>query len=70
MTLELGRARVVYCRGCQHAWRDDGAIALAQVGLTDLMDGCACTCTDDTDPHYEDWVTDPDPDGIPAGAWS
>lgn len=36
---------------------------------------CGCTCTDDSDPHYEDWVVDPpetpvrlDTDGKRAGA--
>lgn len=53
---------VIYCRGCQHAWYDgdDG----------EPNQTCACTCTDDRDPHYEDWVTDPDPADIPEGAWS
>jgi hypothetical protein len=56
---------VVYCRGCQHAWVDTGA------SLIDSGPGeCACTCTDPADPHYEDWVTDPDPADIPAGAWT
>ena len=52
---------VIYCRGCQHAWYDGDDDEPNQA--------CSCTCTDDTDPHYEDWVTDPDPADIPEGAW-
>jgi hypothetical protein len=46
----------VYCRTCKRAWYDG--------------DGCACTCTDVSDPLYENWVTDPDPASVPAEAWT
>jgi hypothetical protein len=53
-----GEAHVVYCRGCQRAWRDIGQ-----------GPECGCTCTDDTDPGYEDWVVDPEFE-LPEGAWA
>jgi hypothetical protein len=67
--LGRGAAHVIYCRGCQHAWYDTGAIALAEVGLDDLTDACSCTCTDGTAPGYEDWVVDPEFE-LPEGAWA
>ncbi len=62
---------IVYCRGCQHAWADGGDIAILNTGLPedDPAADCTCTCTDDLDPRYEDWVTDPDAADIPEGAW-
>lgn len=67
---ETSRSHVVYCRGCQHAWYDNSALLLAETGLVNLLDQCACTCADDTDPHYEDWAVSLDPADIPEGAWS
>lgn len=43
---------VIYCRGCKQHWTDGE---------------CACTCTDGTDPHYEDWVVGADPAAKGAG---
>ncbi len=60
---------VIYCNGCRHAWQDYGAVTMAAIGLADLMDQCSCVCTDETAPHYEDWVIDPPAETIPEGAW-
>ncbi len=51
---------VIYCRGCRKTWHDDS---------TGFGDGeCSCVCTDETAPHYEDWMIDPPPPGtIPEG---
>ena len=63
-------AHTVYCRGCQHAWIDDGGGALAHLaGWPETGADCACTCSEPADPRYEDWVTDPDPEDVPLGAW-
>ena len=68
-------SHVVYCRGCQHAWIawDIPIVwldAADRVAARTAIDDCTCTCIDDSDPRYEDWVADPDPDGIPPGAWA
>ena len=66
----LPPAHVIYCRGCQHAWAAlDVSLIELDAGTRAAVDDCACTCADDTDPRYEDWVTDPDPADIPPGAW-
>jgi hypothetical protein len=72
VTGTAGNARVVYCRGCQQAWHDSGGPALAHGAVPGFGEPgeCRCTCADDTDPLYEAWVVDPDPDDIPDGAWA
>ena len=60
-------SHVIYCKGCQRAWRETIVRPLAEEDHS--VSACSCTCADDTDPHYEDWVVDPGPDAIPEGAW-
>lgn len=61
---------IIWCRGCGNAW----AASEPQPGdvfIEDpLADSCTCTCTSESQPGYEDWVTDPRPEELPAGAFA
>lgn len=47
------RGHLVWCRGCGALWTEPPDPR--PLGPDPEDDSCACTCTDDTAPHYEDW---------------
>jgi hypothetical protein len=48
---------MIRCRGCGQAWTGE-ELDTAGIRVTAGHSPCGCTCTDPSDPRYEDWVID------------